>query len=270
MPKPKFKQPEDYLTISKIKNILKNQNISFLIDRITWTIDCEYPKNTIGLQIDKLAFENFYNHRSGMHSTIKFKKEPWNLFSIDTINLQTTSKGLGYIEKINLKFHEFENSFHFTVKKIYHNCPSHYSKNLISIPPVMVADKMFGATDQRAIDIELAFQNNLLTAVNVLILPIEIYLSQDDLIEGLSPIIVLKELYYQEKLKTEKALDQMVFEKNIFLKVAQGFEVIEKKPSGFVESCSTFGPFLAHEDTLLAIFLEKLTINFAKDHIVNN
>jgi len=250
--------------------VLKNENISFLIDKIDFTIDCEVPKNTIGVQVEKLAFENFYNHRSGMHSSAKFKKDPWNLFSIESINLQTTPKGFGIIEKISLKFHEFENSFHFTVKKIYHNCPSRTQSCLISIPPVVMADKMFGQTDAHAIDVEVAFQNNLLVGVNVIILPVDIYLSQIDLIESFAPVFVLKELYNQEKLKTLRALNELVFEKNIFVKVLEGFEPIEKGPPKEIKTCSTLGPFLAQEGTLLAILLQKLTISLAKDHIVNS
>ena len=193
----------------------------------------------------------------------------WDFFSIDRIDLRTTSKSQGYIDQIKATYYEAENQIHFHIKKIYHNCPTKPESHLICIPSVSTADENNRGEAVRA---QLIFEENTIANIDVVVAPINIYLSDVDLTESLLSLKIISSFLNQEKTEAANILKYNFFEKGLFEQIHKEV-LLEKemklKQSQLTKSQSTsLGPFTTDKDALLAIFMEKLTIKWAKLHTV--
>jgi len=261
---------DEFTTIDALQKTLRTMNLSLIIDKINFSVDCDVPNHKIGLEINKVSFENSHNQKNILDRTAMFKRPTWDLFSIENIRVQTSVKGFGLFEKINLKYHEFSKELKFSINKIYYNCPSKLQESLLSIPKVYMIKNP--KINPKALDVCFVFKNKFLTAVNIIISPVDLYLSDVDLIEGLSSLTLLNAYQKQVKAETTQVLGDTVFERHLFDRIqndlAELQRIMPKKIRRRNPKKPKLGPFVADPNMLIAVLAEDLSIKFAKDHTV--
>jgi len=261
---------DEFMAIDAIQKTLRTMNLSLAIDKINFSVDCDVPNHRIGLEINKVFFENSHNQKNILDRTAMFKRPVWDLFSIESIRVQTSVKGFGLFEKINLRYHEFSKELKFTINKIYYNCPSKLQESLLSIPKVFMAKNP--KINPKALDICFVFKNKLLSAVNIIVSPVDLYLSDVDLIESLSSLTLLNAYQNQVKAETTQVLGDTVFERHLFDRIQNDLielqKILPKKIKRQNPKKPKFGPFVADPNMLIAVLMENLSIKFAKGHTV--
>ena len=264
-----FREPKSNNPKDSIKTKLQSENICVIVEKGHFIVDPKVSGKSFNLQFNQLILQNYNKNRNIINNLAAMGLSAWDFFSIDRIDLRTTSKSQGYIDRIKLTYYEVENQIHFHIKKIYHNCPTKPDSHLISIPFVPTAKEH---NKGEAIRAQLIFEENTIANIDIVVAPIDIYLSDVDLTESLLSFKIISSFLNQEKKEAANILKYNFFERGLFEQIHKDV-LLEKqmklRRSQLVKGQSTsLGPFATDKDALLAILMEKLTITWAKLHTV--
>lgn len=245
--------------------MLRKQNISINIDSINLHIGLDQPGRGILVDINKLMIDTAYWRNkpvAGTHFDLEWNAHQLLFIENITIKRKMMQGVIATTEEIKLKYFDAKNELCFTIKRMTHKTTKVL---LLSIPN---ANCPPSEKEKKALTVQLVFKSNVLANLNVIVAPVHLYLSDIDMLEAFSPLMVVNTYYSHEKLKTARLLNEIAFEPNHFETVKNFKQVEIPKPQRIASDAAHVGPLLASPDILIAVMAGGLVVQWAKMHEV--
>lgn len=262
-----IKPPERGMTLSSVDNMIETEDISVLIEKISFLIKIKPPQIVWFFEVNNVCFETAKKIQGGTRNELS-DEQIWELFSISHINVSLTSSSSGTIRNILLRYHKDAQQIRFSIENVHHSCPSRTDHSLIRIPSNSAVSE-----EKRALKAWLIFNDGVLSNVNVTIASIGIYVSKILLTEELCGIDVYNTLFLLEKGNLPELLANTVFQKVIFDEIEQTVLKSHREketPSHLpITRGPHLGPFEAEEDAGIIISVENANAKLLTDnHVV--
>jgi hypothetical protein len=158
-------------------------------------------------------FENFPD-KAFLSSIGQSDQTSIKILALESINFRTNAKALGSIEDVSLIYHQKYKRLDFNVRRIFHERPTKKNEFIIQLP----AEKDFhnkGAS-KKALSIQLHFEDDKLGNIEVIVAPINLFLSHNDVSEEFSSLALFSNLFSKEKATLPQIIMSSVFEKELF------------------------------------------------------
>jgi len=259
------KNPSKYMTQESIDQAVLGEDLSFGINQLGILVTESLSKEPTSLWIDQIQFNTSAKNYVESHKNRRRANKPWEVFSIDNIDMQMTSESRLNIGKTKLIYDKAQEKLAFSIKSIEYENLNKKDQPLLQSEKSKTGSKNF-------FEATLQFKQSLLDRVKLTISPIKLNITTNVLAKELGAISLSTNQVSQHLLRLSQVLVQEVFREHVFKEVEQSLnqEKLKRQAHSPIKDneVSHLGTFAATQDYEVNVVLESLCVKCLVDDTV--